>query len=406
MIACYAWSNLQLVNLTNTKLNLYKNEPADLFIRIPNFNQISLQLVNTIKESGVFANIYYVEIPHVVKKERFFRYIPRVIDITQRKQYIDFYRTSYNSMVGRKEYNRILVPMFLGSADVLFFIHHWYNENRKKLKISFVDEGCGSYLLTPKELFYVDHKLLTIKERLRFRFNYRSLSQKYKRAVDTFCTYSPAHATKLKGAIPMQIPQIDNETNPIMFELIKNATSKIDSTHVNAYYKKSVYFFSTYPRNRQPYFDKRTEEIINTIISAVGVNEFVIKVHINSKRHAENYAKSYSSKIYVDRENYFFEGLLPYIDNVEDKIFISYMSTTAMNPKMMLNKEPYIIITNKLYKDVKDADLHRESMHENIVLSLYGNKSKVMIPHSLIEFKEMLNDILTALYSKKFNSNC
>ncbi|AGA70596.1 hypothetical protein Desdi_3202 [Desulfitobacterium dichloroeliminans LMG P-21439] len=32
MIACYAWTELMLLNVTNIRVNTYPNETADLFI--------------------------------------------------------------------------------------------------------------------------------------------------------------------------------------------------------------------------------------------------------------------------------------------------------------------------------------------------------------------------------------
>lgn len=34
MVACFAWTNLQILNTTNARVNLYGDKKADLYVRM------------------------------------------------------------------------------------------------------------------------------------------------------------------------------------------------------------------------------------------------------------------------------------------------------------------------------------------------------------------------------------
>ena len=59
MIACFAWTNTQIVNATNARINIFADEEADLYVRMG--PQISETLIHAVELSGVYQNIYCVD---------------------------------------------------------------------------------------------------------------------------------------------------------------------------------------------------------------------------------------------------------------------------------------------------------------------------------------------------------
>ncbi len=78
---------------------------------------------------------------------------------------------------------------------------------------------------------------------------------------------------------------------------------------------------------------------------------------------------------------------------------ISGFSAAALNPKFVFDKEPYIILTYKLFeKGLMDEMTHlpynqQEEMLGKMLLDAYREKSKIYLPETLEELIENLHEI-------------
>ena len=102
---------------------------------------------------------------------------------------------------------------------------------------------------------------------------------------------------------------------------------------------------------------------------------------------------SYEDRIYVDRNIYIFEALYAQLDNPSDKVLVSCASTATLNPKFMFGEEPYVIFTYRLYNTYRQVGIERDDWIANALLDAYEDKSKVMIPNSMQELKDMIRRI-------------
>ena len=141
-------------------------------------------------------------------------------------------------------------------------------------------------------------------------------------------------------------------------------------------------------------FDETMEdEVVNanqnrialSLVKCVGADNCVVKMH-------PKYTFSpYDEDIPLYTAKCPFEILMSAI-NIEKKALVSILSTACINPKMMLDAEPYIIFTVKI-SGVEQSALHNPEMLKIIdrVKSLYRNPERIFVPETFEEFEQIVN---------------
>ena len=385
MIACYAWSNLHIINITNAAANLYQDEKADLFIRVG--PHISKKLISSVEDSGVFEHVYCFDPMNInVSKIRFSKI--RGLRVFSLKKATAFaYASLLERLCGEQEYNRVLLPWFF--ADCVYLIRYW-KKHSKHLSISFVEEGTSSYYYTKKQMCYSLFNAPTFKARLKRFLMEGMLMKKFSRYVDTICVYKPEYCSEDIDFQKLTLPAIQEESNPVMHQIMTSAVSDLDHTHFMRYESKDLYYFASYNLH-DPSFEQHSEVLLKKIISNYHPKNVICKVHTHASSHAARFAKNVESEIFVDRERYIFEGLYAQLPEKDQKIIVSCASTTAMNPKFMFGEEPYVIFTYRLYDDYRQNPVECDDLLSGILLDSYTDKSKIMIPNSEYELETMVN---------------
>lgn len=387
MIAYYAWTNTQIINAANSRINIFKNDDADLYVRM--CEQISESLLEAVEASGIFNNIYYFDPIILSYKKLHLGFLPYFRILFRQHAYKKAYSAMLENMCGFKKYNRVVLTWF--SADSVFLLYHWEKVS-PHLKISFLEEGTGGYCCHKKEMIFFLASLKTFKEKLKKVIVEGSLAYKYARNIDSICLHRPEYCREDIDWLKYSIPVISKETNPIMYQILCDSTSKLEYSHFVRYDKSNVYYFSAYSQEGKDFYN-RSFKIIGTAFSVAG-KRLLIKVHSNSLGHARTFAESLENLVFVDREKYFFEGLYMQILNRENKILISVASTTAIYPKFMFNEEPYIILTCRLYDTYRQLGVERDDRIVEILKDSYSDKSRIMVPNSMYEFRKMLAFVL------------
>lgn len=387
MIACFAWTNTQLINITNAKINLFSNDEADLYIRIG--AHMSESLILAIQKSGVYKNVYCLDPMTISTKKLVLGQIPLVRLLFLRHGYIQAYKQLLEHINGIKRYDRAIVSWFY--ADNVFLLK-WWSKGVKNFKITFVDEGTGSYCYTKKQMIFpvslIGDKKALIK---RYLAEY-TLSKKMGRKVDTICFYRPEYCRPDIDFKKMKLPLVNKETNPIMWKIMVNSSKSLDALHFNQYEKRKAIYLSTFSIEGKN-FDLRSTEMLSTIQQVFGRHRVIAKIHTGNTNHAKNFANSFEKKIYVDRDKYIFEGLYMQLPERAKKVLVSCISTAAIYPKFMFGDEPYLIFTFRLYDTYRQVGVERDDWMCNAVIDAYEDKSKVMVPNSMLELKQMLKRI-------------
>lgn len=384
MLACYAWSNLHLINITNTKINLYAEEKADLFVRVG--PHISKKLIKSIEASGVFQHVYCFDpLNIIVFKERYGKI--RGLRILALKRATTFaYASLLERLCGDQEYSRILLPWFF--ADCVYLIRYWAMHS-EQLSISFVEEGTSSYYYTKKQMCYSLFNAPTPRAKLKRFLMEGKLMRQFSKWVDTICLYRPEYCSDDITYNKLAIPPIREDINPIMHQILIQSVGNLDDTHFMRYEKKNLYYFASYSLG-DPSFERQSEHFLENIIQSSRAQNVICKVHTHASSHAEKFAKELESLIFVDRERYIFEGLYAQLPNKDRKVIVSCVSTTAMNPKFMFGEEPYVIFTYRLYDGYRQRPVKSDDLLSGILLDAYKNKSRIMIPNSEYELESMV----------------
>lgn len=387
MIACFAWTNLQILNTTNARVNLYGDQKADLYIRMG--RHISRELIAAVKSSGVYENVYTLDPIELSYQRMRFGSIPRLKVLMLRRAYTNAYNALLDNTAPDKRYDRVLMAWFYAENA---FVINYFAKHTDRLKITLVDEGTGSYCYNKKQISFPMFMAANWKDRLRRLVTEGPLVAKLSKNIDTFALYRPEYCQPDIDYKKLTMPQIKQDTNPVLYRILCASANSLDSTMFIRYDKRRYIYFSLFSQEGKS-FDQRSVEILDSVLTSSFNKQVVAKIHMGNTAHAENFAKSYEDTIFVDRNVYIFEALYAQLRDPSDKVLVSCASTATINPKFMFGEEPYVIFTYRLYNTYRQIGIERDDWIANALLDAYEDKSRVLIPNSMQELKDMIAKI-------------
>ena len=397
MIACYAWSNMMVLNAINIKENFYPDEEMDIFIRMT--PGISRSLLGLIKSKDIFANIYYTNVPslHVYGK------LKKKLKIDwigyYRKYHRQYNRLLFN-LIGDKKYNMVLIAGFWN--DSLYYVDYFY-KNNPKLQIVLYDEGGASYDNPKRNLcrYYCNKNITPWRSRVK-RFSVEKIMEiKYKHLVQScIYLYSPERYEKVDRKMKVKrIPHIDLDNEKIYDFFVKDM-SNIYEQDLLPYVKKDILFITMGNSKWIPDCEGQLIPMISALVDNVNTNNVIIKTHPNNTSNRLQFAKQFEDIVYVDRGNQLLEYIYPNID-IENKLLITYASSSAMYVKSMFNKEPYVILTYRLFHQYHErGDINAEKYYEDMK-NLFDDKTKIYVPNTIDEYVENIREVVNKLIKYK-----
>ena len=381
------WTNLQIINVTNSRINIYGQEKADLYVRMG--RHISKELVAAVKASGVYENVYSLDPIVLSYKNMRFGKIPHFKVLLLKKAYINAYNALLDHTAPNKEYIRVLMAWFYAENA---FVIDYFSRHTKHLAITLVDEGTGSYCYKKKELSFPMFMAAHWKDKLRRWLTEGLIAKRLAKNIDTICLYRPEYCQPDIDYNKIKLPQIRPDTNPVMYDILCASAGGLDATHFIRYNKRRYIYFSLFSQEGVE-FDKTSVDILDTMVGSSFEKQAIAKIHTGNTHHAENFAKSYEDRIFIDRNVYIFESLYAQLEHPEDKVLVSCASTATLNPKFMFGYEPYVIFTYRLYSRYRQVGVERDDWIANALLDAYEDKSKVLIPNSMHELQTMIKRI-------------
>lgn len=130
---------------------------------------------------------------------------------------------------------------------------------------------------------------------------------------------------------------------------------------------------------------RKLDNLYKLIIEKIGIDHVVIKKHPRDEEPEDQ-----RLQYYLHPETPF-ECVCMNMD-MSEKIVISYSSTAATTPKILLDQEPYVIMLYKLVEG--NAKLSQElSSYFESVKGLYRQEDRFFIPENMEELKEILEFI-------------
>lgn len=383
MIAYYATTDIQLINIVNLKVNVYPLDEGDLYIY--NNGRIIPELITMIKDAGIFRRVNLIQVDDIViptnKKHHLFQ---NVIHLFKSRAYY-YHQILINA--NNTLYSRLIINGFwLSSVYILLVL---YSQN-KKLRISLIDEGMGSYNQSKKELCtnFGVKSFSNIWYYFVVYSTFKNLAY-YKNRVDDLYLYRPELYIDKENILVKKLPLI-NENNSICFNLLRKLSLNID----NSEYKLRNIFYFVQDQNNIPDQKVVLQTYLEILIQIIDSTKIIIKEHPNSVIGVFSQGELYqNTSLYVDKHLYLFEAMLLNI-NIDDKVFISRESSCLMYPKYMFDAEPYVIFTYKLYTEYYKKYHYMLDWYSTSLTSVYRNKDRVLVPENYEEFSKILSDVI------------
>lgn len=271
-----------------------------------------------------------------------------------------YFRTQiYSDQVPQKgEYNIIVVPC----ATLLFeaFVSYF-----KPQRVYFIDDGLGSY--------FGNIQLSTLKkERLymaKIFGRFFDVNKLYVNNVD-FC-YSEV------TDIILSLPHDESAD-------YNNALLNLFNYNINDIYSRYRVVYLHQPLNELGKgISRKEQEIFHELKDYIGDNLII-------RPHPRIFQEEMYKGTTIDNINNMWE-LVCLKEITDNHILVGVSSTAQVSPKLLLNKEPYVIFTFYLYPEDEAVLKGKEIIFKNL-RNNYSRPEKVQAPKNLNELRDFLKE--------------
>jgi len=396
MIAFYVVSNIALFNAVNVKKQYYPEIKADLLIRF--VNGTAQDLVEIVRNLKIFENIYMINYPVVDTRKGCLGKLNKLSVFSYERKQRQFIHRYLDILVPNKIYD-VLLSLHM-DAHCLYFADY-FRKKKKDITLEFFEDGTASYLCTKSYLAYrpmrwsLGLKKYVVKcigqapTRMRLRGN----------ITDKLYIYAAEQYDSKKGFLPQKLKMSDT-----CYTILKTLEKSIDPILQMYYEKRYVYYIANAIAKAEPTYDF-AYNILDCIVETLGKNKVIIKTHASaSTENKLQFASQYEEVAYIDRNVYLLEGLLLNIPHIEQRVIISRASTAMLLPKLWLNKEPYLIITLRLFPYYGQYGDPGGDDYIDMLKRLYSDPGRILVPNTLGELKTMLRQVQKRIYAERFKT--
>lgn len=350
----YCNSAYQLVNILNLnwqrKFNNYEsinNYEADLIV-LDAFNGAN-EIVEALANSDLFNNVTLI---NRVKNKGLLHSISTLLDIFIPIRYINKAGKFVEESI-TNTYDYICVPKISRITFSIWLLN-------KKAKIQLYEEGMGTYY-GGKHMCY---EYNTHQGLYKFLNNGKDFSNYESIYVNNPSLYLDSDTEKV-----IQIPKFDIKCLDYLRDLFKNILFKDPN--------KKVFWIGQYLK------DEMNKSINDSLIQCS--NDVVFCPHPRIKMDINKDFSVLNNRIWE-------LGLLN-ISELDNRCFVSGYSTAVFSPKLLYDKEPYLILTINL---IHSDDEHFKTMAKIIdrFKETYKDKDKIMLPSNDEELKECVKKIM------------
>lgn len=331
------------------------NETADIYIN-SSFKHVE-KYVERLRSSEIFNNVSVIPYNLYV---RYFNKSGRVASKAQSLANYMFPSRLAKCFISQDCFYR---KIYSANRDILcryvLFHHYKYNVNAELI---LYEEGNSAYL---NDVVLREHPIEKILRCLLYG----------KKAItsNTLLLYSPELFYKIKKQSTFKVKEIN--VSALAVEKVRDVFCCIDSLP-----KNSAIIIDTH---KSAIFDsagkEKLEVIYRTIVDSMNTDVFL-------KRHPRECDTMFEREQLID-ESIPFEVLCTDA-SADSFILISYLSTAVATPKLMFDKEPYVLLLYNL------VDSNLETTHLRLyydsLRKMYKYPQRVLIPKTMAELQENL----------------
>lgn len=346
----------QLLNCINIACNLHKNDILHIYVGLQ-FKD-SEKIVERVKDEQIFDNVYLFYPASIAKS--FLRKVKNVPEIIHPKKRIGTMLKDDNVLF-ENTYDVIYMSVPVAFAKAMIGCN-------EQAEVVYYDDGTGSYSGDIADGLSSFYKGIYVILRHSMKFLYPSKLYVNNKEL---CKSTTAPVIK-------QLPKLQ-DMDETFWGVIKR---------VFAYKEEELYDKHKFVYLMQPYEEKNTEKYdelekeIESIICQTNEN-CIVRVHPRQKDKR-------ISGMHMDTSGNMWELLCA--DKITDEhILLGICSTAQIVPKMLFDKEPYLIFIYHLFGDVYTAE--KIKAWDEIVKSIrgvYSKPDKIYVPESMEALKEYL----------------
>lgn len=341
----------QLFNAIKILFEIKKPEDSvDLYFQ--NWSEQTNQLLERVYLSRLFDNIFQWN-DNLSKKNVLYVELCRVLRIVLPRLRYRLMAITPITLPSKNYYNSITYTVGNDMEIILM------NLNRKASIIGF-DDGTGSYV---ENVFNLTGRIWTILDGRRI-INNRILNSLYLNNP-SMCLYDPNCSVEKISSLSSLSEQNKSKLYRIFDYNVKKESNKM--------------YFLTFPYHERNLDEEKVKAIDNLIYSFS--NDLIVRNHPRENRKR------------IDGINYDDSGILWELKcdaEINDEcVLIAFCSTAQITPKMLYDKEPYLVFLYGLF------DCEWIEGYANLVdriKSSYKNKEKVLIPQTIEELESILNN--------------
>lgn len=357
-------SPIQIINTINLTYTTFDAKKIDLIIL--NHASENENYYKILNEIGLFNNVQFLNTSHVtggVSKYRLVRYVKAAQNLLNKhkvEKEIELYEYEYDTF-------------FISSPDLPSKIIYYFMKDRfKDMNLFMIEEGTFAY-----SYFYQKENVMKkVFTKLLFGEN---INNNYSGAY----VYKP-DLMNVNQNIDIDIrpiPSINKDKKLLTGILNKVINVKKEDNEIK---QRFVIFDQTFPFEKINY---EMNELLRKIVDWLPLEEVIIKKHPRrSKLELGVSVKEYQSSLPFE--------ILNLNNHMESKVLISVFSTACLNPKIMFNEEPTVILLFKLL-DLKTMTNFNDTTF-NIAYDVKKSyqSNNFFIPENITELKHILDNLV------------
>ncbi|MGY4687977.1 hypothetical protein [Petrotoga sp. DB-2] len=372
MILIVCSTPIQIMNALNLKLTLLKNKAVDLIIL--DHSKDNVIYYEELKKFQFFNELFFLKSRNMSggnSEIKWIRYLKTANHYLRKNELLK------QSTGFKKKYEEFFVCYPDIPSEIIYYL---IKKNNPSVRLNMLEEGIFAYT-------YFLHKYSLLRRMFtNFIFGGKTFKNYQKAYI-----YRPDFMEESGENIELKkLPFIDRNNNEIV--QIFNNVFEYKNTD-NTEWEQKVFYFD------QPLQFQSINATVLKLVDFINA-KLSPKFRLNIKLHPRTDKNKFGNKVSVIQTRVPFE-LVVANNEVKDKILISVFSSACLNPKIMFDEEPYVIL---LYKLVDLSMLGHNERIFNIahkVKESYKAKNKFFIPETFEELSEIL---VFLLYRSQQNS--
>ena len=365
LIACS--TPLHIMNALNLKLTLLKNEAVDLIVL--DSSKDNVIYYEKLKKLNFFNDLFFLKLRNMNNSNSEIKWIRY---LKAPKRYLRKKKELIKQSAG---FNKKYEEFFICSSAVSFRIIYYYiKKNNPSVRLNMLEEGVFTYQ-------YFLHRDNLLK-RMFFRFffggnPFKNLQRAY--------IYRPDFMEKSGENIELKkLPFIDKNNKEIV-QIFNNVFEYENKDSVE--WSQKVFYFD------QPFLVQSINANVLKLVDFIST-KLAPKFQLNIKLHPRTNKNIFENKVNVMQTRLPFEFVVMN-NEVKDKILISVFSSACLNPKIMFDEEPYVILLYKIIDLPRLWNLNERNFNLAYkVKESYKAKNKFFIPETFEELSEIIDFLL------------